>query len=122
MKASGYIWFRLGSEGVETLTQSMEDLTSEFTDVMKDAALAYYRNKLTFEEYSIMSGLDFLDDVDSDCIIDEDGSMCQVLVDGYLSNLGLSHKGLCQGSFLVTETIWKDLCNEHDIVVNWANK
>lgn len=122
MKANGYIWFRLGSEGIETLTQSIEDLTSEFTDAMKEAALAYYRNKLTFEEYDLIAGEDFLNNVDCGGFIDEDGCICQIIVDGYLSNLGLSHKGLCQGSFLVTKDVWEDLCNEHGIVVNWANK
>ena len=69
-----------------------------------------------------MSGSEFLSSVDSTCIIDDDGLLSEVLVDGFISNLGLSHKHFSQGDFLVTYDVWKNICNNHDVVVNWANK
>lgn len=70
----------------------------------------------------LMTGIEFYEAVDSGCIIDYDGMLGEVFVDGYISNLGLCHKGLCQGEFLVDGNSWKALCEEHTIEVIWCNK
>lgn len=70
----------------------------------------------------LMTGIEFYEAVDSGCIVDYDGMLGEVFVDGYISNLGLCHKGLCQGEFLVDGNSWKVLCDEHNIEVIWSNK
>ena len=126
MITKGFIIFRLGPAGLETKTITADDMVQEFDttdsnllDLLIDEVV---KNKLTIEEYSLMSGSAFLSLVDSTCIIDDDGLLSEVLVDGFISNLGLSHKHFSQGDFLVTYDVWKDICSNHDVVVNWANK
>lgn len=72
--------------------------------------------------YSLMSGKEFVSLVDSGCIIDDDGSLSNIFIDGYNSNLGLHHKGLTDGSFLVDKDTFLDICKHHKVEVNWANK
>jgi hypothetical protein len=70
----------------------------------------------------IMSGEDFYDCVDGGGIIDYDGALGRVYVNGYFSNLGLHHKGLSQGGFRVDGPTWLSLCDDYDIEVEWCNK
>ena len=126
MVTKGFMIFRLGPAGLESKTITADDMVQEFDttdsnvlDLLIDGVV---KNKLTIQEYSLMSGSAFLSSVDSTCIIDDDGLLSEVLVDGFISNLGLSHKHFSQGDFLVTYDVWKDICSNHDVVVNWANK
>jgi hypothetical protein len=60
--------------------------------------------------------------VDGGSIIDYDGILGEVYINGYESNLGLAHRGLRQGGFLVDGPTWLKLCCEYDIEVEWCNK
>ena len=126
MITKGFMIFRLGTVGLETETITVDDMVQDFDttdsiliDVLIDEIV---KNKLTIQEYSLMSGSEFLSSVDSTCITDDDGLLSEVLVDGFISNLGLSHKEFSQGGFLVTYDVWKNICSNHDVVVNWANE
>lgn len=126
MITKGFMIFRLGPVGLETETITVDDMVQDFDttdsiliDVLIDEIV---KNKLTIQEYSLMSGSEFLSSVDSTCITDDDGLLSEVLVDGFISNLGLSHKEFSQGGFLVTYDVWKNICSNHDVVVNWANE
>jgi hypothetical protein len=70
----------------------------------------------------MMSGKDFYECVDGGGIIDYDGCIGNVYVNGYKSNLGLFHRGLCQGHFIVDGPTWLDICDEFDVEVEWCNK
>ena len=70
----------------------------------------------------MMSGNDFYEDVDGGGIIDYDGCIGNIYVNGYKSNLGLVHRGLCQGYFIVDGETWLDICDEFDVEVEWCNK
>ena len=70
----------------------------------------------------LMSGEEFYSNVDDGCIIDYDGTMACVWADGYITNLGLCHEGLCQGDFLVDGDMWLDICRRYDIIVEWCNR
>ncbi len=72
--------------------------------------------------YSTFTGQEFGEMVDTGYIIDYDGTLADVFVDGFVSNLGLFHNGFKQGKFLVTYDVWKKICDKHEVVVNWANK
>ena len=78
--------------------------------------------ELTSSYYDVMTGEEFYNNVDDGMFINYDGSIAKVWVDGYISNLGLYHKGICQGEFKVNGSTWLKLCNEHEVFVNWANK
>ena len=69
-----------------------------------------------------MSGHDFFEDVDNRCIINNDGILGNVYVDGYKSNLGLYHGNFCQGGFLVDGETWLSICDDHKVEVEWCNK
>lgn len=71
---------------------------------------------------TLMSGQQFYEYVDDTSIINYDGTLADVFVNGYESNLGLHHKGLSQGEFPVDGPTWLDLCDEFNIEVNWCNK
>lgn len=75
-----------------------------------------------FPIYDLMSGEEFLYYVDGGFLIDYDGSLSEVFVDGCMSNLGLWHMGIRQGRFLTTKEFWKNLMKTNKIEVNWANK
>lgn len=127
MVTKGFMIFRLGPAGLESKTITVYDMAEDFANIadsnMLDSLIGgLVKNRLTIQECSLMSGSEFLSSVDSTCIIDDDGLLSEVLVDGFISNLGLSHKGFSQGEFLVTYDVWKDICSNHDVVVNWANK
>lgn len=77
-----------------------------------------------YDVYDLIGGLCFLD-------YDQEGywegSLCGVLVDGYVSNIGLcSNCGLPyqEGPYYLTlgASLWEKLCSEHIVQVNWANK
>lgn len=87
-----------------------------------DVAKAMYAEFHTRRLYDLMDGLDFLKQVESGCITDYDGNLSNVFVDGYDSNLGLICGGFGQGQFCVTRDTFRELCMNHDIKVNWANK
>ena len=86
----------------------------------------YPKDMLDFYEVRIygdmMSGKEFYENVNDTSIIDYDGSMSEVFIDGYRSNLGLHHKGLSQGYFLVDGPTWLDICEEFNVEVEWCNK
>lgn len=75
-----------------------------------------------FPIYDLMSGEEFLNDVDNGLFIDYDGTLAEVFVDGCISNLGLWHVGIRQGRFLATKEFWENLMRTNKIEVNWANK
>ena len=70
----------------------------------------------------LISGKNFYDDVDNGCITDYDGLLGHIFINGYKSNLGLAHKGLMQGSFLVDGETWLNICKNNKVEVEWCNK
>lgn len=71
----------------------------------------------------IMNGKEFYECVDGGGIIDYDGTLGCVFVNGYKSNLGLFHRGLCQGQFIVDGPTWLDICETFaNVEVEWCNK
>ena len=127
-KAKGAILFRLGIDGIEYQIFDrdwyMEDNGRYFSDPdnCKQIVDMIYEDKFTKNIYDLFDGEKFLENVEDGCIIDYDGSISDVFVDGYVSNLGLATDNLTQGKFLVDAEVWKDICDEFKVEVNWANK
>lgn len=120
MQAKGYIYYRLGEGGIEYKTLTVDDIIKDLGSLeeLREGVV----NSLNTVDCDLFSGKEFLEMVKTGCIIDDDGLLGYVYVDGFISNLGLSERNFSQGSFLVTKEVWEEICNEHDVVVDWANK
>lgn len=70
----------------------------------------------------LMSGKDFYEAVEGGMFIDYDGTLADVLINDAPSNLGLNHRGIHQGNFMVDGKTWLILCDKYDIKVHWCNK
>ena len=90
----------------------------EFRKLIKDSITGDY----TFEIYDLMSGKDFLEAVLGAFFTYYDGSIADIFVDGFKSNLGLRTNNLTSGKFLVDAQTFREICNAHKVEVNWANK
>jgi len=127
-KAKGEICFRLGANGIEYTVYDRDYYLTREKTYVKDIAFCeevvdhMYRHLFTKDIYGLFDGKEFLENVEEGYLIDYDGSISSVFVDGYLSNLGLSTDNMQQGKFLVSAEVWKDICEEFKVEVNWANK
>lgn len=73
--------------------------------------------------YDLFSGEEFLKMVQDHSIINYDGTVADVFVDGYKSNLGLyTENGFECGGFQVDDDLWLQICDNYKVEVNWANK
>jgi hypothetical protein len=83
----------------------------------------WYDDHFNKNIYDLMSGEKFLEAVQSGYITSYDGSVADVFVDGYNSNLGLyTEDGFECGGFQVDEELWLQICDNYKVEVNWANK
>lgn len=118
--AKGEVTFVASFDGCKSKKQEIQEFIQKpyDEDIIKFVTDHYF----TFDIYSLMSGEEFLRYVEDGCIMDCDGVIAEVFIDGYKSNLGLCHKGLEQGKFLVDDELWNHICKNHKVEVNWANK
>ena len=127
-KAKGSMLFRLGPDGIETQVYDREYYLRREQYYISDKKMCeemvdqIYRWDFEKTIYHLFDGKEFLQNVQDGCLIDYDGSISTVFVDGYVSNLGLATDNLTQGKFLVTAEVWEYICNEFKVEVNWANK
>lgn len=123
-KSKGLILFRLGKEGIETQTFDKDYYINKYKNDgidSKTSRLMFCMNH-ELDVYNLIEGEKFLRRVESYGIMDYDGHIAEVYVDGYKSNLGLATDNLTQGDFLVSRDVWLDLCDTYKIEVNWVNK
>ena len=130
-KAKGYITFGLclDDDGEYQLRFRLYELEDILADRMKwlsdipnlpdyEEAIEYLKEEVqldnTYMIADLMDGIEFLEDVLDGSFMDYDGTLAEIFVDGYKSNLGLAAGGIEQGKFLV--------CEEYKVEVNWANK
>lgn len=127
-EAKGNLLFRIGILGLETqcydryfyLQQNLNLYSSqEKAEAVTDM---FYRDKFSRDIYDLFDGDEFLEQVEDGCIIDYDGHIADIFVDGYKSNLGLATDNLIQGELLVNAEVWKELCKNFKIEVNWVNR
>lgn len=74
-----------------------------------------------YEVYNISDGIEFFQMIEEGRISNENVILHNVFIYNYNTNLGLVHKGFCQGDLLVCGEIWLDLCTQADIRVNWES-
>ena len=125
IKARGKIFFNYNNGNIEYLILD-KDYYLKKALVPETEKEEYWNftieSFLTSHYYDVMTGEQFYEDVDCGGFIDYDGSIADIWVDGYISNLGLRHRGVCQGEFLVSGKDWLNICKNHEVFVNWANK
>lgn len=104
--AKGEMWYALDKDDITVYTC---DYTHEG---MKE-------NEIT----DIMTGKEFVEAVDSGSINNDDGFVSEVYVDDYVSNIGLICGGFISGrGFILTKDVFLELCDNHEVYVNWVNK
>lgn len=127
-KAKGDIYFRLGENGIEYQIYDrdwyLKQESRYFSDPTACEVIVNQKFRWNFTKgiYDLFDGKNFLENVLDGCIMDYDGSISDIFVDGYVSNLGLATDNLTQGKFLVSAEVWSDICDEFKVEVNWANK
>ena len=122
-QSKGFMSFQLGDDFDHAYrTVTIDDMLSQYSERLRDEMRPEIVKAFTYQVYDLMPGKGFLDAVRSSCIIDDDGILSDIFVDGFDTNLGLSEAGLSQGQFLVSGKVFEQLCNEHEVLVNWANK
>jgi hypothetical protein len=72
--------------------------------------------------YNLFSGEEFANMIENGSIIDYDGSLANVFMDDFDSNLGICTNSFHKGEFMVDINTFKEMCKEFKIEVNWANK
>lgn len=126
IKARGRIIFSLEDKKIKTTILDKNFYLKKSFAETKEEAEDYWKwivdTEFTAHFYDVMTGKEFYNDVDCGGFIDYDGCIAQIWVDGYISNLGLYHRGICQGAFKVSGKDWLKICEEHEVYVNWANK
>lgn len=122
-EALGKITFCHTNEGLKYFIQSAEETPAYISNENK-ANYIQLNKEMHYQKWisDIMSGKSFFEAVDAGCFIDYDGTLSCIYVDGYLSNLGLCHGGICQGEFLVDGDTFQEICKNHHVLVDWANK
>jgi len=108
----GEVYFFLKNGYIETFYK-------EYTEKQK-SYVNLYRAEIEVED--LIDGETFAEYVEDGCFIDYDGSISQIFVDDYKSNLGIWDKGIHQGEFCVGLYDFRRLCNQYKIEVDWVNK
>ena len=126
--AKGYIEFCLGIDGIEYRIYDRDYYLKREKCYIRDDAFCeevvehMYRHNFTKDIYNLIDGKKFLENVQEGYLLDYDGTISAIFVDGYISNLGLATDNLTQGKFLVSTEMWEEICDEFKVEVNWANK
>lgn len=122
-QSKGFMSFHLDDDfSLAYQTVTVDDMLRQYSEGLHDEIRPEIVKTFTYQVYDLMSGKEFLDAVRSNCITDDDGILSDIFVDGFDTNLGLSEAGLSQGQFLVSGKVFEQVCNEHEVLVNWANK
>ena len=79
----------------------------------------------------LIDGASFFNAVDDGGFIDYDGTIRAVFINGWISNIGLKHKGIYKKGWSVNDSVvlsgkeWEDLCGKPlkcSVYVEWCNK
>lgn len=121
INAKGNIIFAYKDKEIQYVKRD-RDYFLKYFDNKEEFVNLKYHHEFTMEVEDIMSGEEFLSHVKDKTIINYDGYIKYVFVDGFVSNLGLIYDNFIDGKFLVDENAWLEICNEFDVLVEWVNK
>lgn len=122
VKTLGERLYRYTESGLEYQNITLEDSLKDYKSLSSEV-LEPLRSKLSIIDTThLMRGSDFAHDVDAGCLIDYDGYVQNVFINGFKTNIRLSHNGLSTDRFGVSKYIWDNLCRDNEIYVDWVNK
>lgn len=127
-KAKGYFEFSLGKHDIEYRIYDRDYYLKREKQYINDDAWCQeavehmYRHNFTRDIYDLFDGKEFLEQVQEGYLIDYDGTISDIFVNGFISNLGLTTDNMTKGKFLVSADMWSEICEEFKVEVNWANK
>lgn len=122
-QSKGFMLFQLNDDFDLTYqTVTLDDMLNQQSEELRDVFRPVVAKMFTHSVYDLIPGEEFLDAVRSTCITDDDGTLSDIFVDGFCTNLGLIEAELSQGKFLVSGKVFEKICNEHEVLVNWANQ
>ena len=121
--SKGILTFYFMQDGLAAKKISQEDyILARFPMWKKEEYEMIVELRFTKSIATMIEGLSFINMIKSGCINSYDGNIEEIYVDGYLSNLGIISDTFEDGKFLVTMDIFEEICREHEVLVNWANK
>lgn len=119
----GFLTFYLTQEGLTIRTINRDDyISSMFPNMSMEEYESITDFKFNKTIYSMFDGQEFVDMIKKGCITSYDGFISEIYVDGYLSNLGIISDTFEDGEFLVSIEMFEELCQDYEVLVNWANK
>lgn len=122
VKTLGERLYRYTEGGLEYQDITLDDLLKDY-EGYSSKVLEPLRDKLSIIDIThLMSGSAFANDVDAGCLIDYDGYVKNVFINGFKTNIRLSHNGLSTDRFGVNKYIWDNLCRDNEVYVDWINK
>ena len=110
IKGKIYFYYKDGKIENEAWIYSKEEL--EFVNLFPTE----------YDIYDLFSGEEFAEYIEDRGIIDNDGTLADIFVDDFKSNLGIWDDDMHKGEFCVALKDFKKLCKDYNIEVNWANK
>lgn len=118
---NGYITFFVDqNQQIAHHIVTKKEILNDYPEIIRQTASDHLFTHLISHMFS---GLDFLDHVKQHGITDDDGDIQHIFVDEMESNLGLYYpSSFEQGSFLVCAEQFEEICKNHDVKVDWANK
>lgn len=119
----GFLTFYLTQEGLTIRRINRDDyISSMFPNMSMEEYESFTDFKFNKTIYSMFDGQEFVDMIKKRYITSYDGFISEIYVDGYLSNLGIISDTFEDGEFLVSIEMFEELCQDYEVLVNWANK
>lgn len=111
------------AKGVMVFAFDVDHLISVKHDkdtVMKDLRIGskLLDTYLSYDETEFYDGLDFVKDIKSDPKKFGEFNSLRILVDGYVTNLGIFTKFNQIGEFLISDESFERLCNDHEVKIS----
>lgn len=115
-------YYNLGQINCDICT--IEEIKKDINNYTNDSMITnnIIKSKIVKPLYDVLSGLSFLKSVKEKYISNNDGTVIDIFVDGYISNIGLKTNYYSCGNFMLGEQDWKDFCKKHKVLVNFAHK
>lgn len=122
VEIKGHSDLRLGVNGIENLTTTVEQELSKCYSLPEAPSDAILKENSRFSVNNLYDGLDFAEAAKAGTLSDCSGYVANVFVDDFVSNIRLSDFDLSPVRFGVSYDFWCDYCKEHKVKVDWVNR
>lgn len=127
-RSKGKTMVRMGDDGLEFTQQTREDAVNAVNEwytndegYNEDFRTKFISNIFDIGgQYVIIDGNEFCEGVSSNKFTDQKGKLIAVIIDGYITNIGIFDNALHQGAFSVSLSVFKKMCSgSKDVKVIW---